>query len=141
MVFSAVVLFGIVGELFNQAQKLAVEKDWVVVIAPSTAKLQEMNTRIRRIDLLCKVLAPTTVGFILDASGDNPREKIFWGALLVAAYNLLSYPLELLLNTKVDYSHTALASKKHEHEDGLVHAHEGGHIQHIHGKTTAPCSP
>ena len=134
MVFSAVVLFGIVGELFNQAQKLAVEKDWVVVIAPSTAKLQEMNTRIRRIDLLCKVLAPTTVGFILDASGDNPREKIFWGALLVAAYNLLSYPLELLLNTKVYNSHTALASKKHEHEDGLVHAHEGGHIQHSHGK-------
>ena len=49
----------------------------------STASLADMNTLMRRIDLSCKVLAPTGVGLILGAVGDSARSRVFYGAAAV----------------------------------------------------------
>ena len=73
--FVLLILIGIVGDLFNIAGKLGVEKDWVVVIVDEELRhglsqarddrLTELNTRLRRIDLLCKILAPLSFGLLV----------------------------------------------------------------------------
>ncbi len=143
-VFVGVLLLGVSGELMNQAQTLSVERDWVVVIAErmrklsasassSTASLADMNTLMRRIDLSCKVLAPTGVGLILGAVGDSARNRVFYGAAAVGLWNALAFPLELLLTTVVFHAFPELDAKLHAHTDGATkHTHVGGHKPHTH---------
>ena len=57
-----IILLGCVGEVMNQAQTLALERDWVVVIAEQSGNpLKTLNMLMRRIDLSCKLLAPAAV--------------------------------------------------------------------------------
>ena len=65
VVFIGVLVLGVSGELMNQAQTLAIERDWVVIIANEVGSLSMMNKWMRRIDLSCKVLAPIGVGVII----------------------------------------------------------------------------
>ena len=100
--YVGLLFFGGLGELMNGAQTLSIEKDWVVAIAGSLqADLGDLNTTLRRIDLGCKALAPGAFAFIYQFCGDTPREKIFYGAIIVGLWNLASFPVELILNTMV----------------------------------------
>jgi hypothetical protein len=132
IVFFGVILLGISGELMNQAQTLAIERDWVLVIADEVGSVSTMNTWMRRIDLSCKVLAPWAVGEILTAVGKSPRMRIFYGAAAVGVWNAMAYPLELLLTTVVYHSFSKLQEKSHTHEDGTKHSHSNGHVNHSH---------
>lgn len=65
------VLFGIsvalagVEKLAYMANTVAVERDWVIVVAASlNADLQHLNSTMRRIDLICKLVAPVGIGLI-----------------------------------------------------------------------------
>ena len=109
--FVGILLLGIVAEPLNGAQTLALERDWVVVMAEDatggepkakTAFLARLNTILRRIDLSCKVLAPAAFGVIYGHSGPlaagplNRYERAAVGAGVVGVWNLCSFPLEYL---------------------------------------------
>ena len=52
--------------LASVAARIAVEKDWIVVLCEEdSARLSEVNTNVRTIDLVCNLLAPTLAGFLL----------------------------------------------------------------------------
>ena len=132
VVFLGVLFLGVAGELMNQAQTLAIEKDWVVVIAEEIGSITSMNTWMRRIDLSCKVLAPWAVGAIISSVGDSRRMRIFYGAAAVGLWNAMAYPMELMLTTAVFYAFPALSEKPHVHENGTKHSHPNGHKDHSH---------
>ena len=56
------VVLAVVSELCAQASRLALERDWVVVLASDSDELADLNAALRRIDLCCKLLAPLAFG-------------------------------------------------------------------------------
>ena len=63
-----VVVSGAISNLASLASTLAVEKDWVKVICKNDSEtLATTNSMMRRIDLVCKVVAPILVGIILSS--------------------------------------------------------------------------
>lgn len=74
---------------------LALEKDWVVVLCQGdVARLTTTNSRMRRIDLFCKLMAPALFGVITEFLGETPRQKICYGASWVMAWNVIGVGLE-----------------------------------------------
>ena len=146
--FGGLVAVSVIGEIFNNAQTIALEKDWLVEIAKATtrsedgfsSRLQHLNTTIRRLDLLCKILAPTAFGLVLQfgVGKDNITHEATTGALLVGVWNLLSFPVEFAFNKEVLAAYPILEAKTHTHEDGTIHAHPGWHSPHEHPKVTSP---
>lgn len=67
--FALVVLGGCAHNLAGVTISVAVERDWVTTIAAnSTDHLTALNTYMRRIDLLCKLLAPLFVSLLTTAA-------------------------------------------------------------------------
>lgn len=63
--FTSVILLACIEKLCTIMNTIAVERDWVVVIADGDeGLLQEMNAQIRRIDLFCKLLSPLTIALL-----------------------------------------------------------------------------
>ena len=55
--------------LASVAARISVEKDWIVVLCEEdSARLAEVNTNVRTIDLVCNLLAPTLAGILLQHS-------------------------------------------------------------------------
>ena len=55
--------------LASVAARISVEKDWIVVLCEEdSARLSEVNTNVRTIDLVCNLLAPTLAGILLQHS-------------------------------------------------------------------------
>jgi iron-regulated transporter 1 len=111
--FGAILLSSIIGELMGNASTMALEKDWVVVLAGGDSNLlSSMNATMRRIDLLCKLLAPLAFGVILQMMGDDDSHRLKLGAFIVAAWNLLSLPIEYHTVKLVYDSHKSALSHK-----------------------------
>ncbi|TKX22333.1 ferroportin1-like protein [Elsinoe australis] len=84
---------------------IAIERDWVVVIAGSaTETLRAMNSTMRRIDLTCKLFGPLMIAFV---HGWSAR----LGILMTFATALLSIPSEYLLIARVHKACPDLQSK------------------------------
>lgn len=65
MLFAVTVALACVEKLAAVGNTIAVERDWVVVIADSTtADLQALNATMRRIDLVCKLVAPVVISLV-----------------------------------------------------------------------------
>ncbi|KAI8838940.1 hypothetical protein BC829DRAFT_404059 [Chytridium lagenaria] len=63
--FAGAVVCSSAVRLANMGTTIAVERDWVVVMAGGKSdKLTALNTHLRRIDLICKLAAPLFVSFI-----------------------------------------------------------------------------
>ena len=93
----AVMLLGIVTTLAGSVLKVAVEKDWVVVIAGGdSTRLADMNAMVRRIDLTCKVLAPVAVGAIYQYVEEKGRGETC-AVCCVVQHSNTSIPLILCL--------------------------------------------
>lgn len=110
-----VIIIGSIADLSSAGTKIAVEKDWVVVLAGSDKKLlAHTNAILRRIDLCCKILAPILVGLIMTFIS-----KIT-GVIFLAGWNVLSVFLEYYLLWKVFQSVKGLSQKvlsKRQDED------------------------
>lgn len=82
------VVFGMVGAVGAMTSKVAIEQDWVAALAGGDeAVLGTVNSRMRRIDLLCKILAPTVVGFLVSY---DPQVA----AASIAGWNVLAMYFE-----------------------------------------------
>ncbi|KAF2223150.1 Ferroporti-1 [Elsinoe ampelina] len=95
-------LLACVEKLSATMNTIAIERDWVVVVAAgSTEDLRAMNSTMRRIDLTCKLVAPLLIAFI---HGWSPKI----GYLATFAIALLSVPTEYLLIARVHRACPAL---------------------------------
>lgn len=86
-----ILILGAVAGLGSRAQVIALEQDWVVVLARGDlAWLLHTNTTMRRIDLTCDMLAPAAVGVIVTIT------SVETAALAVAVSNLVSVVVEYM---------------------------------------------
>ncbi|KAF8213978.1 Ferroporti-1 [Mycena galopus ATCC 62051] len=76
--FSLLVFAGCALQLSNTCISIAVERDWTACISSgSSLRLGKLNTYLRQINLLCKLLAPLFVSFLTVAcDGDHPSVSI-----------------------------------------------------------------
>lgn len=122
------------GEILNQAQTLAVERDWLPqTCVGQSSRLTHVNAVMQRIDLCCKTLAPSLIGALLQFAPTDTKGRVTLGAAGIAAWNLLSMPAEvMLLKRFYAVNEARLAAREHRHEDGTVHSHKHGVASHAH---------
>lgn len=102
-----IILVGVCAKLSSVAEKIAVQKDWIVVIAGENKEyLAAMNASIRRIDLTVNILAPIVVGWIMSFAS----MKI--AGIFIASWNIVSMFVEYFLLWNVYKRVPALAEKK-----------------------------
>ncbi|KAJ7648655.1 Ferroporti-1 [Mycena polygramma] len=93
--FSLLVLAGCTLKLSDTCISIAVERDWTACIsAGSSLRLAKVNTYLRQINLLCKLLAPLFVSFLTvtyDSSGEHPSVSI----AVLAGITVLTMAFEL----------------------------------------------
>ncbi|CAH9146853.1 unnamed protein product [Cuscuta epithymum] len=88
---------GAVAMLSTMAGTILIEREWVVVISEGhpPEMLTNMNSIIRRIDLICKLFAPVISGSIISFI------SLTASAMVLALWNLVSVCLEYCLLTSV----------------------------------------
>ena len=92
---TAIVLYTI-SYLASVAARISVEKDWIVVLCEEdTARLSEVNTNVRTIDLVCNLLAPSLAGILVQ------RCSYFAAALILVFW---VRPHSDLTQTSLNYS-------------------------------------
>ncbi|KAI1884866.1 hypothetical protein AGOR_G00214280 [Albula goreensis] len=95
-----------IANLASTATSIAIQRDWVVVVAgDDRSKLADMNATVRIIDQLTNILAPMLVGQIM-AFGSH-----LMGCGFISCWNLCSMCLEYFLLWKVYQKTPALATK------------------------------
>ncbi|KAI3674791.1 hypothetical protein L2E82_51907 [Cichorium intybus] len=115
-------LSGALAVLSSLAGTILIEREWVVVISEghSSNLLTEMNSRIRRIDLICKLFAPVATGFIISFV------SLIASAACLAIWNILSVFLQYWLLNSVYKGIPALqeSSKKRGLKNTITTDHE-----------------
>jgi iron-regulated transporter 1 len=67
--FPLAIVLSCIEKLASIANTVSVERDWIIVITESTeTSLQNLNSVLRRIDLLCKLVAPVFISFVFSYS-------------------------------------------------------------------------
>lgn len=85
---------------------IAVERDWVVVIANGDDdRLTKLNSQMRRIDLFCKLVAPLAISFLDVASTQL-------AIVATAGMSCISVPIEYLTIAKVYHTVPSLSDPK-----------------------------
>ena len=78
--FAFIVVCGCIQNLSAIALSVAIERDWVTVIAHASSEhLTQINTYMRRIDLLCKLLAPLFVSLLVTVTSNFVAAYIMCG--------------------------------------------------------------
>nr|XP_039252320.1 solute carrier family 40 member 1-like [Styela clava] len=103
----AAVILGSIAHLAYTANRIIIEKDWIVVIADGDqALLTRLNSMLRRIDLFTKLIAPMVCGQIITLL------SMTFGIAFVAGWNLISMIIEYIMLQIVYRNTPALARKK-----------------------------
>ena len=106
-VLVAVIAFGMVGKFGSLLHRMAVMKDWLVVIAgDSRPVLSELNAHMRRTDMACQIFAPLCVGVASAWVGGAVT------CVLIAVWSLVSIVIELRLSTVVYAAVPALSAPR-----------------------------
>ncbi|KAI5865673.1 Ferroporti-1 [Durotheca rogersii] len=102
-------LLACVEKLCSIMNLVSVERDWVVIVAgDDLGALSSLNARMRRLDLLCKLLGPLLIALI-----DGFSTKV---AIAVNfAMNVASVPVEYWAIARVYYEVPALRAPKGQH--------------------------
>jgi iron-regulated transporter 1 len=67
--FPVTIVLACVEKLASIANTVSIERDWIIVISESTGtSLRELNSTLRRIDLLCKLVAPVFISLVFSYS-------------------------------------------------------------------------
>ncbi|GAM89597.1 hypothetical protein ANO11243_076360 [Dothideomycetidae sp. 11243] len=128
VVLALLSVFGGLEKLAAMGNTIAVERDWVVLIAgDSEESLQKINSRMRRIDLFCKLVAPISVALIASVS-------IRTAILSIMLLTTLSFPLEYILIAQV-YHRT---KELHSTPNGSLAGNDGQDGNDGHLKTFTP---
>ena len=75
--FSGLLITSMLGQIMGNGATLSLEKDWVVILCGDDKNaLTTVNARMRRIDLICKIIAPATFGIYTEFLGNNSLQKV-----------------------------------------------------------------
>ncbi|KAK6540096.1 hypothetical protein TWF694_008925 [Orbilia ellipsospora] len=124
-IFSLIVGLSCIERLAAGGNVVVLERDWVPTLAPEfgDSSLTVLNATMRRIDLICKVLAPgfvTLLPTIFTAIKATAEHSIFWSVVVVAIMSLLSPWVEWTLAQRVwNQSELLQAPKSREQDVGL----------------------
>ncbi|PBK68721.1 hypothetical protein ARMSODRAFT_1019322 [Armillaria solidipes] len=84
--FTAIVLFGIVVKLATVCIQISIERDWATTIGEGdTVHLMKINTWLRRIDLICKLISPLFVSMLTTAVSYRFAAAFLCGMAVVTA--------------------------------------------------------
>ena len=117
-VFVAMLALAVCAEMAGRGSTLALERDWVVVIAGGDKTvLARLNARMRRIDLVCKFCGPMVFGFLMQAAAghdapDDMKIAVTIGTAVVAAWNALTAIPEYALLRRVHAQCEALQAPR-----------------------------
>lgn len=106
LLLGLLVLLGCLEKLCSIMNTVAVERDWVVVIAMDDDEmLQVLNAQMRRIDLFCKLVAPLAIALLHGWSAT----VAVWATF---GTNAMSVGVEYLLIARVFHQVPALAERR-----------------------------
>ncbi|EPS41247.1 hypothetical protein H072_4815 [Dactylellina haptotyla CBS 200.50] len=116
-IFSVIVVLSCVSRLAAGGNVVVMERDWVPTLAPvvGESSLHILNATMRRIDLMCKVLAPgfvTLLPTVFGAINATAERSIFWSVIAIALMSLLSPWVELVSAQKVWHQNELLQAPK-----------------------------
>ena len=104
----AAIVLGAIAMLASTSASIIMQKDWIVVLAGDNQEmLARLNSTMRRIDLVTKILAPAACGQIMSLL------SLSRGAIFIMCWNGASMFLEYFL-LRVIYKRTPSLSKKRE---------------------------
>jgi iron-regulated transporter 1 len=98
VIFALIIAMGILEGLSAQGNMLSMERDWVVTAASPEGKpydLTQLNSSMRRIDLICKLVAPIAISVLISTT------SLQIGVLIVGAMSSLSWAAEYLCARRV----------------------------------------
>ncbi|XP_043227550.1 solute carrier family 40 member 1-like [Amphibalanus amphitrite] len=132
-----VILIADVAALASEANKITIQKDWVVVMAQGDQDtLAWMNSAFRTIDLGTYILAPVLVGQLMTFLSPVAA------AGFMAGWNVLSLVVEYWLLRRVYSGVPQLARpKRPDSPDQSPAAEKGAHITAAADGTTEPAAP
>ncbi|KAH8808206.1 hypothetical protein F5884DRAFT_675419 [Xylogone sp. PMI_703] len=96
--FSFILVMGILEALSGNANMLSMERDWVVAVAAPDGQvydLTHLNSAMRRIDLVCKLVAPILISTIISMT------SVKIGVLVVGGMSAASWSIEILCAKRV----------------------------------------
>ncbi|XP_046326044.2 solute carrier family 40 member 1-like [Haliotis rufescens] len=106
--YASIIIFAIFADMSSAARILIIERDWVVEICgEDNNRLADMTATLRRMDLAAQILAPIASGEIVYFF------KVRNGALIMAAWNVVSMFVEYYLLRKVYNQVSALQKEKY----------------------------
>ncbi|XP_046573533.1 solute carrier family 40 member 1-like [Haliotis rubra] len=110
--YASIIFFAVLADLSSAARILIIERDWVVEICgDDNNRLADMTATLRRMDLAAQILAPIASGEIVYFF------KVRNGALIMAAWNVVSMFIEYYLLWKVYNQVPALQKEKYWQKD------------------------
>ena len=118
LLFALIIVLGICEKLSAMGNMLSMERDWVPVLAShsddtvSSYDLTKLNAVMRRIDLMCKLIAPLVISAIIS------RTSTKVGVAAVAGMSLASWGIEAASAHRVWISNPNL--RKHKIKDSVV---------------------
>ncbi|KAK6497591.1 hypothetical protein TWF481_011998 [Arthrobotrys musiformis] len=93
-VLAVIVVLSCIERLAAGGNVAVMERDWVPTLAPAVGgSLHNLNATMRRIDLICKVLAPGFVTLLpmgFSATTVTEKHSVFWSVVVIAMMSLLS---------------------------------------------------
>ncbi|KAF5666201.1 ferroportin [Fusarium heterosporum] len=103
---AVLILMACIEKLASIMNLVSVERDWVIVVARSdTSALRTMNSQMRRIDLICKLLGPFFIGIMDGISTET-------AILINLSMNCASVVIEYFTIAKVYYQVPELQQAK-----------------------------
>jgi solute carrier family 40 (iron-regulated transporter), member 1 len=90
--FGLILLLGILENLSASGNMLSMERDWIVTAASPDGQhydLTHLNSAMRRIDLICKLIAPILISVIVSATSTRI------GVLVVGGMSAMSWAIEI----------------------------------------------
>ncbi|KAJ9461339.1 Solute carrier family 40 member 1 [Diplonema papillatum] len=112
--FAVLLITTLLAEIMTRTSTMALERDWVIVIADGDQLYQaHLNSWMRRIDLVCKLCGPMlfiVLDHVLDPA-EGSRTRIMNGLYVVAGWNIIAVPMQLWTLQKVYDAFPALAEK------------------------------
>ena len=101
-----VVLFGVILRVANLGTQIAIEKDWIMTLSTSHEHLSELNTKMKRVDLFCKLVTPIVISFVVDYT------SMAITIISITIISTVSGIAELILVARVYHSTPKLKQKR-----------------------------
>jgi iron-regulated transporter 1 len=110
MLFALILLLGVFEKLSGAANMMSMERDWVVTVAAPDGLAYDLtclNAVMRRIDLICKLIAPIVISVIISSTG-----SVGFGVLVVGGMSAVSWFVEWWCAKRVWNNHPSLQVPK-----------------------------